>query len=42
MGIDKGSGPFGSAYFDHPWMFDAYIPDVIVRPINPPSLLPPH
>ena len=25
-----GSGPFGSDYFDHPWMFDAYVPDVIV------------
>lgn len=24
------SGPFGSEYFEHPWMFDAYVPDVIV------------
>ena len=25
------SGPYGSAYFDHPWIFDAYVPDVIVN-----------
>lgn len=24
------SGPSGSSYFDHSWMFSAYIPDVLV------------
>lgn len=24
------SGPFGVEHFEHPWMFDAYVPDVIV------------
>ena len=25
------SGPFGSAYYEHSWMFSAYVPDVLVR-----------
>lgn len=24
------SGPFGLEHFEHPWMFDAYVPDVLV------------
>ncbi len=24
------SGPSDSPYFEHPWMFSAYIPDVLV------------
>lgn len=24
------SGPYGSAYFEHSWMFSAYVPDVLV------------
>jgi hypothetical protein len=28
------SGPEGSDYFSHPWMFQAYVPDVIVSTAN--------
>lgn len=28
------SGPFGLEHFEHPWMFDAYVPDVIVLNIG--------
>ena len=33
-GSSISSGPYGSAYFEHPWMFDAYVPDVIVSSIS--------
>jgi hypothetical protein len=28
------SGPEGSGYFSHPWMFQTYIPDVMVCIVN--------
>ncbi|MCJ1463355.1 hypothetical protein MMC07_001962 [Pseudocyphellaria aurata] len=28
------SGPFGLEHFEHPWMFDSYVPDVIILNIG--------